>query len=207
MTAFTLWWDAFRGWTPTPQQSIDRAADWAGRASAMEDADGQAHAVMGHIHLYRREHDKALEVAEQAVAIRPNCTNSNGQLANILYYCGRPADAADRVRQVMRLSPVHPPWYNAMLGASYKELHLWSEASAACLEALRIKSDDLDARLVQIEVSRATRDETAARGMAREVVTMKPEFSVSKWGGTQPYREPAVLERIEWALREAGLPE
>lgn len=205
MTAFTLWWEAFRGWTPTPQQSIERAAEWAGRAIAMEDADGQAHAVMGHIHLYRRQHDKALEVAEQAVAIRPSCANSNGQLANILYYCGRPADAADRVRQAMRLSPVHPPWYNALLGASYKELRLWSEASAACQEALRKKADDLDARLVRIEVGRATGDETAARVLAGEVVAVKPDFSVSKWAGTQPYREPAVLDRIERALREAGL--
>lgn len=207
MMAFTLWWEAFRGWTLTPQQSIERAAEWAGRAIAMEDADGQAHAVMGHIYLYRREHDKAIEVAEQAVAIRPNCANSNGQLANILYYCGRPADAADRVKQAMRLSPVHPPWYNALLGASYKELHLWSEASAVCQEALRKRPDDLDARLVRIEVGDATGGETAARALADDVVALKPDFSVSKWTGTQPYRDPAVLERIVQVLREAGLPD
>ena len=207
MMAFTLWWEAFRGWTLTPQQSIERAAEWGGRAIAMEDADGQAHAVMGHIYLYRREHDKAIEVAERAVAIRPNCTNSNGQLANILYYCGRPADAADRVKQAMRLSPVHPPWYNALLGASYKELRLWSDASAACQEALRKRPDDLDARLVRIEVGDATGGETAARALAGDVVALKPDFSVSKWTGTQPYRDPAVLERIAQVLREAGLPD
>jgi tetratricopeptide (TPR) repeat protein len=162
---------------------------------------------MGHIYLYRREHDKALEVAEQAVAIRPNCTNSNAQLANILYYCGRPADAADRVRQAMRLSPVHPPWYNGLLGTSCKELRLWNDASAACQETLRKKADDLDARLVLIEIGRATGDEAAARVLAGEVTTVKPDFSVAKWAATQPYRDGAVLERISRVLREAGLPD
>jgi adenylate cyclase len=207
MAAFTLWLEAFRGWTPTPQQSIDRAAEWAERALAMEDADGQAHAVMGHIHLYRREHDKALEVAEQAVAMRPSCTNSNAQLANILYYCGRPADAADRLRQAMRISPVHPPAYNALLGACYKELRLWGDASAACEAALRRKADDVDTRLTLVEVGRGSGDDEAARARAREVAGIKPDFSVSRWAATQPYRDPGVLERIARALRDAGLPD
>lgn len=207
MTALTLWWEAFRGWTPTPQQSIERAAEWAGRAITMTDADGQAHTVMGHIHLYRREHDKALELAEQAVAIRPSCTHANGHLANILYYCGRPADAADRLKQAMRVSPIHPPWYNALLAASYKEMRLWREAGAACQEALRKKADDLDARLVRIEVNRASGDAAAARAIAGEVLGVKPDFSVSTWAGTQPYRDRGMLERISLALREAGLPE
>ena len=206
MVAFTLWWESFRGWTRTPRESIDAAAGWAERAIAMEDTDGQAHAVMGHIHLYRREHDKALEVAEQAVMIRPSCTNSNVQLANILYYCGRPADAADRIRQAMRSSPVHPPMYNALLGASCKELRLWSEATAACQEVLRKKTDDLDARLVQIEIARSTGNDTAARALAAEVMEAKPDFSVSNWAATQPYRDAAVLALISRALCESGLP-
>ena len=207
MLAFTHWWDAFRGWTPTPDRSVEQAAELGRRAIAMEDADGQAHAVMGHIHLYRREHDKALEVAEQAVAIRPNCTNSNAQLANILYYCGRPADAADRVRQAMRISPVHPPMYNVLLGASCKELGLWDEASAACQAALKKKADDLDARLVRVEIGRATGEEAAAYVLAGEVTGVKPDFSVTKWAATQPYRDATVLQRISRTLREAGLPD
>jgi len=207
MVAFTLWWEAFRGWTPTPQQAIERAAEWATRAIAMEDADGQAHAVMGHIHLYRREHDKALEVAEQAIAIRPSCTNSNAQLANILYYCGRPADAADRLKQAMRVSPIHSPWYNALLGASYKEMRLWGEASAACQEALRKNPHDLDASLSLVEVGRATGGEAAAHAQAGAVAGIKPDFSISKWAATQPYRDVGVLDRISRALRDAGLPD
>jgi adenylate cyclase len=206
MMAFAHWWDAFRGWTPTPEQSIDVATGWAGRAIAMEDADGQAHAAMGHIHLYRHEHDKALEVAEQAVGLRPNCTNANAQLANILYYCGRPADAADHMKQAIRYSPVHGPWYETLLGASYKELGLWEEAIGACQAALRKKPDDIDARLVMIEAHEGAGNHDAALALAKEVLALRDQFTVSGWVKAQPYKDPAVLERIGAALRAAGLP-
>jgi Tfp pilus assembly protein PilF len=205
MVAFTHWLDVFRGWAASPQKSLELAAQAAEPALKMEDADGQAHAVMGHIHLLRREHAKALEVAEQAVCLRPSCANSNAQFGNILYYCGRPADAADRVRQAMRFSPVHPPFFKAVLASSCKELHEWDDAAKLAREMLRMKPDDIDARLVLIESSLAAGDGAAARELGGEVRKLQPDFSLAKWAERQPYREAAVLERIVARLREAGL--
>jgi TolB-like protein len=205
MVAFTHWLDVFRGWAASPQKSLELAAQAAEPAVKMEDADGQAHAVMGHIHLLRREHAKALEVAEQAVCLRPSCANSNAQFGNILYYCGRPAEAADRVRQAIRFSPVHPPFFKAVLASSCKELQEWDEAAKLAREMLRIKPDDVDARLVLIESSLAAGDSAAAREFADEIRKLQPGFSLAKWAERQPYRDPAVLERIVARLREAGL--
>lgn len=203
--AFTHWMDAFRGWTPAATHSFDAAAQWAERAMAMEDADGQAHTVMGHIHLLRREHDKALEVAEQAVTLRPACTNANAHLGNILYYCGRPADAADRIRQVMRISPVHPPWIKLVLASGCKESGQWDAAAQVARDVVRMKPDDIDARLVLIESSLAAGDGAAARELGGEVRKLQPDFSLAKWAERQPYRDAAVLERIVARLHEAGL--
>ena len=203
--AFTHWMDAFRGWTPAATHSFDAAAQWAERAMAMEDADGQAHTVMGHIHLLRREHDKALEVAEQAVTLRPACTNANAHLGNILYYCGRPADAADRIRQVMRISPVHPPWIKLVLASGCKESGQWDAAAHVARDVVRMKPDDIDARLVLIESSLAAGDGVAARELGGEVRKLQPDFSLAEWAERQPYRDAAVLERIVARLREAGL--
>jgi adenylate cyclase len=203
--AFTHWWDVFRGWTASPAQSWELAERWAARAMPMEDADGQAHTVMAHLHLLRREHDLALKVAQQAVTLRPSCSNANPHLGNILYYCGKPAEAADRIRQAMRMMPVHAPWFNVLLAASCKELRQWDAASAAAREALRKKPDDVDARLVLIEVLQATGKENAARELAREVAALRPDFSIARWAETQPYKDPATLARITASLRAAGL--
>jgi len=203
--AFAHWWDAFRGWTASPARSFELAVQWAERAMPMEDTDGQAHTVMAHIHLLRREHDMALKRAEEAVTLRPGCSTANAHLANIQHYCSRPADAADRMRQAIRLIPVHPPWFDVILAGSCKELRRWDEATAAAGEAVRKKSDDIDARLVLIEVCQATGNEGAARELGREVSTLQPDFSVSRWAEAQPYRDLAVLERISASLRSAGL--
>jgi len=203
--AFTHWWDVFRGWTASPAQSWGEAERWAARAMPMEDTDGQAHTVMAHLHLLRREHDLALKVAQQAVTLRPSCSNANPHLGNILYYCGKPAEAADRIRQAMRMMPVHAPWFNVLLAASCKELRQWGAAEAAAREALRKKPDDVDARLVLIEVLQTTGEEDAARELVREVATLQPEFSLARWAETQPYRDGATLDRITANLRAAGL--
>lgn len=203
--AFTHWMDAFRGWTPAAARSFDLAAQWAGRAIAMEDADGQAHTVMAHIHLLRREHDKALETAEQAVTLRPACMNANGHLGNILYYCGRPADAADRIRQVMRISPLHAPWIKLVLASSLKEIRQLDESAQVARDVLRAKSDDVDARLVLIEASIEAGDRAAAQQLASEIRALQPGFSVQDWATRQPYRDAEVLSRIVSRLRDADL--
>jgi tetratricopeptide (TPR) repeat protein len=205
LVAFAHWWDAFRGWTTSPARSLELAEQWVERALAMEDWDGQAHFVMAHIHLLRRQHDRALKMAEQAVALRPNCANANPLLGNILYYCGRPGDAADRMRQAMRLTPVHAPWFKVVLAASCKEIRRWDDATAAAKEAVRMRPDDLDARLVLIEVCQATGNEGSAREFVQVVSALRPDFSVSRWAETQPYKDLAVLERITASLRSAGL--
>jgi adenylate cyclase len=205
MVAFTHWLDVFRGWAASPQKSLELAAQAAEPALRMEDADGQAHAVMGHIHLLRREHAKALEVAEQAVCLRPSCANSNAQFGNILYYCGRPAEAADRVRQAMRFSPTHPPFFKAVLAASCKEMREWDDAAKAAKDLLRMKPDDADARLVLIEAALAAGDRAAAGQYVEEIRKLQPQFSLEAWAARQPYRDPAVPQRILARLREAGL--
>lgn len=205
MVAFTHWLDVFRGWAASPARSLELAAQAAEPAMKMEDADGQAHAVMGHIHLLRREHEQALQVAEQAITLRPSCANSNAQFGNILYYCGRPAEAADRVRQAMRFSPIHPPFFKSVLASSCKELHEWDEAVRTAKDVVRVKPDDIDARLVLIESCLATGDAAGARQLVDEVRKLQPDFSLQKWAERQPYRDPAVLERIVARLREAGL--
>jgi tetratricopeptide (TPR) repeat protein len=174
---------------------------------AMDDADGQAHVVMGHILLLRREHERALQVAEQAVALRPHCVHANGHLGNILYYCGRPSEAIDSVKRAIRYSPVYPPFFVDSLAASYKEDGQLDNATAAAREALRLKPDDLDALLILVDAYQSSGRNARATEIAREIPAIAPDFSVEKWAATQPYKDLATLERISDSLLAAGLPD
>ncbi|NIO40642.1 MAG: tetratricopeptide repeat protein [Burkholderiales bacterium] len=205
--AFSHWWDAFRGWSDAPSQSLDLAAEWAEKAIAMEDCDGQAHHVMAHVLLLRREHDEALELAQQSVSLRPQCANANGHLGNILYYYGKPGEAAERMKRAIRNTPVYAPWFVDVLAASYKEDGQLDNATAAAREALRLKPDDLDARLILIDAYQAAGRNARAHEIAQELLAIDPDFSLARWSELQPYREGAVLTRIVASLRRAGLPE
>jgi len=77
----------------------------------------------------------ALILAEKAVTLRPSCSNANPHLGNILYYCGRNGDAADRMRQSMRLLPIHSHWFKLVFAASCKEIRRWKDATTAAKEA------------------------------------------------------------------------
>jgi adenylate cyclase len=205
--AFAHWFDAFRGWSDAPARSLEQAAEWAQKAMAMEDADGQAHTVMAHIHLLRREHEKALKAAQRAVSLRPQCVNANGHLGNILYYYGKHREAAEHVKRAIRNTPVYPPWFVDVLAASYKEDGLLDQATAAAREAVRLKTDDVDARLVMIDAYRRAGRHERAREIAEQVLAVDPKFSLAAWSARQPYREPATLSRIVESLRAAGLPD
>jgi TolB-like protein len=206
MVAFCLWIQATRGWAKDPALARLQAGEWAERAAAMEDADGQAHTVLGNVRLLQRRFDEAVRIAREAVEIRPNCTNANGFLANVLLYCGEPLAAAERVRKAIRISPVYPPWFIEILAAAYRDGEQFDMAEMAAREAVRINPGSREARLILASalVRRGAGDE--ARSVAAAVLAKEPGFSSRAYADNLPYRDDAAREKIVADLEQAGLP-
>jgi adenylate cyclase len=206
MVAFCLWIQATRGWAKDPALARQQAGEWAERAVAMEDADGQAHTVLGNVRLLQRRFDEAVRIAGAAVEIRPNCTNANGFLANVLLYCGEPLAAAERVRKAIRISPVYPPWFIEILAAAYRDGGQFDLAEMAAREAVRINPGSREARLILASalVRRGASDE--ARSVAAAVLAKDAGFSSRAYADNLPYRDDAAREKIVVDLVQAGLP-
>lgn len=205
--AFAHWFDAFRRWSGDPRRSFALAGEWAGKAIAMEDADGQAHTVMGHVHLLDRKYDEALAVAREAVVIRPNCTNANGFYANVLHFCGDQAGAIEHIKRAMRFSPVYPPFFAGILATAYRADGQRAAAIVVAQEVLRLNPGDIQARLVLAACYVVDGWEAGARAVADEIRQIDPGFSLSRFAEAQPYRHPALMETWVAELRDAGLPE
>jgi TolB-like protein len=206
MVAFCLWIQATRGWAKDPALARLQAGEWAERAAAMEDADGQAHTVLGNVRLLQRRFDDAVRIAGDAVEIRPNCTNANGFLANVLLYCGQPLAAAERVRKAIRIAPVYPPWFIEILAAAYRDGGQLDMAEMAAREAVRINPGSREARLILASalVRRGAGDE--ARSVAATVLAKEPGFSSRAYADNLPYRDDAAREKIVADLEQAELP-
>jgi tetratricopeptide (TPR) repeat protein len=205
--AMCLWFEVARGWTSDPEQTRATAGEWAERAVVLADADGQAHTVLGNVRLLQRRFDDALAIARQAAVIRPNCTNANGFLANVLVHCGEPGAALTHVKRAIRFSPVYPPWFLEILATSYREGGQVDFAVAAAHEGLRIVPQSINCRLILASALVRGGWSADARRVAGEVAGLAPDFSLVRHAAQEPYLDQAVLDRVIGELRSAGLPD
>lgn len=205
--ALALWFEATRGWAKDPEEARKQAGEWAERAVAMEDADGQAQTVLGNVRLLQRRFDEALAIAHEAVAIRPGCTNANGFLANVLLHCGEYELAVIHAKRAIRFMPVYPPWFVEILAAAYREAGENDFAVITAREVLRIAPSTVNGRLVLASALVRGGWLADARRIAREVMELERSFALSRYAKNQPYRDTGTLARLVEDLRRAGLPE
>ena len=205
--AMCLWFEATRGWAADLEQARLDAGAWAEKAVVLEDADGQAHTVLGNVRLLQRRYEEAMEVARGAVVIRPGCTNANGFLANVLLHCGEPQDALTHIKRAIRLSPVYPPWFLEILAASYREAGEIGLAVTAAQEVLRFAPRSIQGRVILASSLVRAGWVAEAKRVGAEILTEDEGFSLSRFSERQVFRDKAVVERIVGDLSEAGLPE
>ncbi len=205
-TALCHWFDAFKGWGDDPAKSLELAGDWSEKAVQMEDADGQAHMVLSHVHLMNHRFDDALIVGRAAVALRPNCTNANGFFANVLHYCGRQSDAIEHVTWAIRYSPVFPPFFADVLSLALLFSESFDAAAAVAEDSLRLNPAGLTPCLVKAAAYSAQDKFSEARGVCDQVMSANPDFSLQHFAGQQPYQNLGDLETFVSKLKAAGLP-
>jgi adenylate cyclase len=205
--ALCFWFESSRGWAANSAHARDQAEIWAERAAAMEDADGQAHTVLGNVRLLQRRFDEALAIARDALAIRPGCTNANGFLANVLLYSGEPRMAATHAKRAIRYMPVYPPWFVEILAAAYRDAGMLDLAIMAAREVPRIAPAAMQGRLVLASALARTGWLAEARRVIREARILDANLTLGRWAASQPYRHADVLARIADDLRHAGVPE
>jgi TolB-like protein len=207
MIAITHWRDAKFGWTEDPQASLKRAADYAQRTIDLGDPEGVGHTIMGHVLLYERRYDEALAASVEARSRRPSCPLSNGLLAEVMRYCGKPDQAITRMNEAMKLSRAFPPWMINTLAASLRDNDEIKDSITAAKEATRLFPEDLDSLITlccDYILSASTRE---ARRVAQQVQRSHPSFSVARYAESQPYKDKVALDRIVESLKRAGLPE
>ena len=205
--AMCHWFDAFKAWGDDPKQSLTLAGEWAEKAVGMEDADGQAHMVLSHVHLMNRRFDDALLTGREAVALRPNCTNANGFFGNVLHYCGEQGDAIEHVTWAIRYSPVYPPFFADVLSLAYLFDGSHDAALAVTGESLRVNPNGITACLVRAAAYTAGNDTANARSVGSQVIAADPAFSLRDFSKQQPYRKHHDLEGFVARLSAAGIPE
>jgi TolB-like protein/class 3 adenylate cyclase len=83
------WQGARYGWVESPKESIKMAYEFAQEAINLDGNLEDAHILLASIYIVQRQHDKAIELIERAVANSPNSAHYNAFLAGWLGLAGR----------------------------------------------------------------------------------------------------------------------
>jgi TolB-like protein len=205
MAAWAHWWAVGQGFSEDTALSLQRAAELSRKAMDLEDFTGLPHLIMAQIHLFNREHDKALEAVEDAVLARPSCDLSFVTKANILTYLGRSSEAIELAKFAIRLSPVYPPFFQTILAAAYYGSGRYEEAIAAAEDTLKSDRENLDAFLILSGANAALNLKEEALEAASAIKKIQPDFTLQKYAETQRYKDPQTLKQVVSMLQKAGL--
>jgi class 3 adenylate cyclase/TolB-like protein len=201
------WLDAFFGWTDHSAGSMEQAATWSKKAMEFEDNNGIGHAVFGHLQLLDGKHDEALAICSKGAELRASCPVAHGLLGLVLNFCGDAESAVKSVREALSIEKVYPAWLIDILAAAYRDCGEVELSIPAAKESLRLNPQSNDARLILCSDYNLTADHDQARRVADEIIASDPAFRLSAYAKSQPYKNPAALERLIAGLREAGLPD
>lgn len=203
--ALTHWFDIQRGWAESPEISRNLACEWAEKATAMEDADGQAQTVLSHVQLMNGNFDAALAAGREAIETRPACANANGFYANVLHYCGEQDDAIRHINLAMRYHPLNPPFFKNVLAAAYLAKGELDSTISTAKQTIQSAPSDIVARLVLTSAYEQSKQHEEAEAIASEIKQLDPAFSVTRFASSQFYRSPEYMDQLATDLRSAGL--
>jgi tetratricopeptide (TPR) repeat protein len=124
---------------------------------------------------------------------------------HILNYLDRPNEAIELAKTAIRLTPAHPTLYPAILESAYYGCDRHEEAIIAAEDVIKRDRDNLDALLIISGASVGLGRIEEAHKSTREVLRVKPEFSLEEFAKSQMYKNPRTLEKVVAMLRKAGL--
>jgi len=190
-------------------ESAQEAAFRCGHRALELDPDyADAYGMLALTHLNAGEHDKAIEMAEKAIALDPNGAENLGGVATaVMTKSGRPERAIELAKKAMRLCPFYRPGMLRALGMAYRASGRLEEAVACYRESLKRETGFLSAYVNLAAALGELGWQDEAREAARDVLRQEPKFSITAYTRGLAYRNPGEIQRIAEGLRKAGLPE
>ena len=194
----------YERWNYASQAEVADILPLAERALALDSRDSRAHCAMAVASLLARNHDQAASHFQAGLAANPNDDLLLIEYGRYLMYVDRPEDGLRRVREAMRLNPLHPDWFWNIQGRC---LHLLGRHAEALDAFRRIASPAFYHFAYMSACHHALGETEAAEATKARLFAAKPDFEIGRFVATLPHRNPATAERFagELGWLETGL--
>ncbi len=211
LIAWSHWSDGRFGWSESRTESFKQAYLTAQKAQALDDAHPGVHILLGGLHLYQRQFDKAIAEGQRALALGPNDAEIHAIMAHILRFAGRFEEAIVLVQKALRLQPSYTSWYLAELAMCYYYVGKHEEAIRAAEEFFDLAVSRGEKfisyyyyAIVAMNYIRLGRDREA-REAATEIMRLFPGYSLEWDRQFSVYKDSEHLQRQHEDLRKAGV--
>ena len=126
-------------------------------------------------------------------------------MGETLYFEGRQEEAIGLIKKAMRLNPRYPVWYLLNLGHAHFLAGGYEEAIALLKRVIHRNPNFWPAHiyLAASYIELGQKEEALAE--AEEIFKINPNFSLKVGKQRLPYKDQAVIERLDDSLRKAGL--
>jgi tetratricopeptide (TPR) repeat protein len=175
------------------------------KSLALDNTNADAVALVGHMSLLKRQHEKAIAEGERSISLAPNAANNYQLLAATLRFSGRAAEAIPLIKKAIRLEPYTPANFYFHLGMAYNFTGQYDEAIAVLKKALKRAPDHLLSLIGLTEAYSLANRMEEARATAAELLRVDAKFSVAYLEKKAPYKYKADLELAMGSMRKAGL--
>jgi adenylate cyclase len=118
---------------------------------------------------------------------------------------GRAEEGIKLHEKAMRLNPIPPAQFLALLGEAYHYLGRYDDAIEVYKKVLKRSPNHMPAQINLTAAYSALGRDEEARYQAEEVLKLDPSFSLERLAETLPIKDKAQLERFIADLRKAGL--
>lgn len=188
-------------WADDRDHALDRALDLAHEAIRVDSTDARGYGELGFVHLYRKEHDAAINAYRRAIALNPNDADVLSDMGDALVHSKHSEEAITLIGRAMRLNPYYPDQYLWHLGGAYFDLKQYDET----INTIMKMQNPAEGRRL-LAASYALLGRTAeAREQAGKILAARPDFTAAKWAAVQPDKYPEDTEHLAEGLRKAGL--
>ena len=184
--------------------ALDQAHQLARKAVQLDPNLPLAHASLGFVLMFKREHDASIATFERAITLNPNYVC--WQFGGALVFAGNSRRAIKVLEAYMRLDPFHPPV--GLLGLAHYILKQYSQALPILRDFVYQLPNFLGGHTWLAATHAQLGQLEKARAEAVEVLRLLPNYTISGTARrTIAFKAPKDDKLFFDGLRKAGLPE
>ncbi len=188
-------------WVDERENALDSALKLAYEAIQADPADARGFGELGFVHLYRKEHDAAINAYRRATTLNPNDADLLSDMADTLSHTRQSEEAVELLHRAMRLNPYYPDQYLWNLGGAYFDLKQYDEAINT---VQKMQNPTEGRRLLAASFGHLGRI-AEAKEQAVKVLEAHPRFNVEQWAAVVPDKYEESTAHLIEGLRKAGL--